>query len=157
MLKGDSLRAAIVAALPDYGRDPDRLVIFASKGRIASRFAPPNLNFEYRYDLKVTLLDFAGHVDQLILPVLRWISVNQPELLQGRATANEAIGFEAEIIDATTKDLELTLALTEAVTVTERPDGGIDFQHLGAPPALNVPLAENAVFAELAEAGLIAP
>lgn len=134
MLKPDSLRAALVAALPDLARNPDRLAIFAERGRIAARFAPPARGFEYRYDLKVVLIDFADHPDRVILPVLRWLEVNQPDLLQGVPSANQAITFAAEFIDAGTVDLELTLTLSESVVVVDRADGGVDLTHLEPQP-----------------------
>jgi hypothetical protein len=153
MLKPASLRAALVAALPDYARDPDRLVIFAEKGRIATRptaaGAPANFNFEYRYDLRVTLLDYSGHTDLVMLPVLQWLAVNQPDLLQARATANEAIAFEAEFLSQEAADLELTLRLTEAVRIERREDGGTDLRHLEEPALVDPPLAESAVLREL--------
>lgn len=153
MLKPASLRAALVAALPDYGRDPDRLVIFAEKGRIATRptaaAAPANFNFEYRYDLRVILLDYPGHPDLVILPVLQWLAVNQPDLLQARATANEAITFEAEFLSQTAADIELTLRLTEAVRVEGRSDGGTDLHHLQEPALVDPPLGGDAVLREL--------
>jgi len=162
MLKPASLRAALVAALPDFARDPDRLVIFAEKGRIAARPSahgvPANLNFEYRYDLRVILLDFAGHTDQVILPVLRWLSINQPDLLQARVTANEAITFEAEFLSQSAADIELTLRLTEAVRIEEHANGGIDFHHLDEPMPIDAAFDGNPVLAELADpAGMIYP
>lgn len=133
MLKPDLLRAALVAALPEYGTDPDRLAIFIDKGTIATRFAPPNFNFEYRYTLKIILLDYTGHVDAVMLALLRWLNVHQPDLLQRRDTADAAIAFEAEVLGGEKVDLDLTLELNEAVRLLPRDDGGLDLEHLPEP------------------------
>ncbi|MES2042598.1 MAG: phage tail protein [Pseudomonadota bacterium] len=133
MLKPDLLRAALVAAIPEYGTDPDRLAIFIESGKIATRFAPPNYNFEYRYKLKVILLDYTGHVDVVMLAVLRWIHVHQPDLLQRRDTADAAIAFDAEVMGEAKVDLDLSLDLTEAVRLLPRDDGGLDLEHLPEP------------------------
>ena len=137
MLKPDAVRKTLVAAMPDYGRDPDRLAIFAEKGRIATRFhrenGVSNLNFEWRYTLVVLLLDYIGHPDVPMLTMLRWLQTGQPELLQNHGTANEAISFTAEILAGGTIDLELKVELTEAVKLVPRDDGGFDLPHLEEP------------------------
>ncbi|MCA1199134.1 phage tail protein [Sphingomonas sp. R647] len=162
MLKPDSIRAALTAALPDYARDPDRLVVFAEKGRIATRptapGSPVDRGFEYRYDLRIILLDFTGHLDAVILPLLDWLATHQPDQLQTRANANEAIAFDAEFLGGTSADLELTLRLTEAVGVVRKPDGGIDFVHHAEPGPIDPGYDGNPVLLELMDpAGVILP
>ena len=56
MLKPDSIREALTAALPDYARDPDRLAIFAEKGRIATRPTAPGARL-LQYLRRSTLLE----------------------------------------------------------------------------------------------------
>lgn len=134
MLKPDRLRAALVDAVPEYGRDPDRLAIYVDQGRIATRFNPRSYGFEYRYRLRATLLDFTGHPDVVMLAIVRWLSVEQIDLLQNHGTGNEAIGFEADILGGGAIDLDITLNLTEAVTLRPREDGGHDIVHAEEPP-----------------------
>lgn len=141
MLKPDSLRAALVAAIPDLAKDPDRLKIFIDKGRIASRmaYAPahPQLSFEWRYRLNAILQDFKGDPDGVMIVVLAWLHVHQPELLQNAQRSQEAILFEADIIDAGTVDLSIELDLTEAVKVQPLANGqGHEATHLAEPPAI---------------------
>ncbi|HEX8402227.1 MAG TPA: phage tail protein [Allosphingosinicella sp.] len=132
MLKPDLLRAALVAAVPELARDPDKLTLFVEKGRIAARAGPAN-GFEYRYQLQAVLLDFTGHPDAVMIAVLNWIHDHQPELLLNHSAGNEAISFDADIIDADTIDLAFTLELNEAVTFTPRAGGGFDATHRGEP------------------------
>lgn len=138
MLKPDRLRAALVEAAPDYRRDPKQLAIFVDQGRIATRFYPGNYSFEYRYRLRAALLDFTGHPDVIMLALVRWLAVHQPELLQNHESGNEAIGFEAEVLDGNKIDLDITLQLTEAVVLQRREGGGHDIVHLEE-PALSEP------------------
>lgn len=141
MLKPDSLLAALTAAVLDgqgkrvFERNPDKLRIFLDKGRLVGRFgAAGNLGFEWRYRASILLMDFTGDPDAVAVAVLAWLHVHQPELLQNHGVANEAIVFEADIIDDKTVDLELQIDLTEAVSVRPRPGGGHDVEHLPEPP-----------------------
>jgi len=140
MLKPDSLRAALTAAIVDddgiktLERDPAKLAIFIDQGRIAGR-AGGSKGFEWRYRLQAILTDFTGNVDVVALTVMLWLAENQPETLQNHQAANEAIKFDADIIDASTIDLALTLELNEAVDAVPRPGGGFDIVHRLEPDA----------------------
>jgi hypothetical protein len=134
MLKPDSLRAAITAACPDLRRDPEKLALFVDKGRIATRHGAP-LAFEYRYQLLAILTDFpADQPNALMLAVILWLRVHQPELILNHGTGNEAFTFDCVVIDDKTVDLEIRLAeLSEAVKVTPRAGGGHDFEFVPEP------------------------
>lgn len=139
MLKPDSLRQALTDGLRDssgarfLAHDPDRLQIFISKGRIAGRDAGP-MGFEWRYQLEAILTDFPAElVDVVALIVMVWLRTQQPELLVNHQAGNEAIKFDADIIDATTIDLALTLELNEAVEARPRAGGGFDLVHRAEP------------------------
>jgi hypothetical protein len=127
MKKIDSLRELLLRAVPPLRADPTKLAIFVDQGRVAAR-AGASLSFEYRYKLNIVVQDYAGDRDAVIFPVLAWIAQHQPDLLE-RSTG-EPIAFEAEILDAETTDLSITLDLTERVIVEPRPDGGYDLRHL---------------------------
>lgn len=139
MLKPDSLRAALTAAMPALARDPDKLAIFIDKGRIAGRMrsAPdyPNIGFEYRYQLNAVLLDFTGHPDAVFVAVMLWLHDNQPDLLQRHAP--EPIAFDADVIDAKTIDLSFKLELSETVRAVPLDGGGMEMIHLPEPPAID--------------------
>ncbi|WP_198351061.1 phage tail protein [Flavisphingomonas formosensis] len=124
MIKPDSLRAALAAVFPDLVRDPERCKLFIDKGRIAARFPPPGQPpvWEYRYRLNLRVFDYTDHPDRLILPILAWLTVHQPELLLNHASGDQALPFEADIIDDHTIDISIDLELTEAVRA--QPRGG---------------------------------
>lgn len=69
MIKPASLRAHLVAVLPDLARDADRLLVFIDAGSLVSTFQPA-LSFEYKYTLNLILTDYAGHPDSVMLPLL---------------------------------------------------------------------------------------
>lgn len=133
MLKPDSLRAALTAAIADLRTDPKRLSMFIDKGSLRAT-AAPGLSFEYRYTLQLLLLDFAGHPDQVMVPLIAWLFVHQNELLANPDKSRDGIGFKAELLDSGRVDLEIELALTERVRVQRRQDGGFDVTHLPEPP-----------------------
>ena len=80
MLKPGSLRAHLTAALPELARDPEKLVVLARAGRTICT-GTASLSFEYAYTLQVIVLDYAGHADAVVVPLLAWVARNQPELL----------------------------------------------------------------------------
>ncbi|MEI6419476.1 MAG: phage tail protein [Sphingomonadales bacterium] len=133
MLKPDSLRAALTAAVPDLRTDPDRLRMFIDKGNLVAT-AVPLLAFEYRYRLQLLLLDFAGHPDQIMVPLLAWVAVNQNELLANADRRRDGISFQAELLDSQRVDLAIELMLTEAVSVRPATGGGQDVIHHPEPP-----------------------
>ena len=134
MLKPDLLRKALTDLLPEYREaSADRLIMFIDKGNIATLYNPPRFSYEYRYQLRVVLLEYAQHPDVVMLAVVRWLNTYQPDLLMNHDRAKEAIGFVAEILDNGSLDLQLTLQLTESVRFVAREDGGADMIHLEEP------------------------
>ena len=133
MLKPDSLRAALTAAVPDLRNDPDRLRMFIDKGNLIATAAPA-LAFEYRYRLQLLILEFAGHPDQIMVPLISWVAVHQNELLANPDRRRDGISFEAELLDSKRVDLAIELALTERVTVRPAAGGGQDVIHHPEPP-----------------------
>ncbi|CAG2095851.1 phage tail protein [Xanthomonas euroxanthea] len=131
MIKPASLRAHLVAALPDLARDADRLLVFIDAGSLVSTFQP-GLSFEYQYTLNLILTDYAGHPDSVMLPLLEWVQVNQSELLSNPARLGE-IAFEADILANDAVDLSIKLPLTERVVVTAKDGGGYHMTHAPEP------------------------
>jgi hypothetical protein len=128
MRKADSLRRWLTACLPlDFKDHPDRLQIYIEGGQIAARQSR-TLSFVYQYTLKALVTDFAGDADRLMVPILAWISKEQPQLL--RRQDSQPFAFEAELLDLDTSDIEISIDLTENVIVTPRSDGsGYDVDH----------------------------
>lgn len=133
MLKPASLRAAIEAALPSVKANPDKLLVFIEEGSVQCTGAA-SLSFEYGYTLRVILLDYAEHADTLLIPVLAWVSTNQPELFANPDRRRDGIRFEAELLNHSAMDLDLRIALTERVIVRKTEAGGYTATHAPEPP-----------------------
>lgn len=132
MQKPAALREHITSRVPCLNKDPDKLHVFVDKGNVASRFGG-GLSFEYRYTVNLIITDFADHPDTLIVPLLAWIAVNQPDLLLNAEKWERVIRIEAEILDRDIVDLSIEVDLTERVIVTANPDGSYSADHPGEP------------------------
>ena len=132
MNKPESLRAHLLVTVAGLQNNPDRLLIFIDNGKVRCT-AAATLSFEYSYDLQIILTAFAGHPDSVMLPVLGWISINQPELLENYEKIQNGIQFEADILDKDKVDLGLTLRLTELVVVGTDAQGNTTVRHAGEP------------------------
>lgn len=131
MIKPNSLREHLTAAIPELGRDPDRLLVFIERGSLAGTFAP-GFSYEYSYTLSVIVTDFGGQPDAVMVPLMVWIARHQPELLANPARRGE-IAFEAELLANDKVDLEIRLPLTERVGVHRRAEGGFAVEHYPEP------------------------
>jgi len=132
MLKPSSLRAHITAAVPELARDPERLVVLARAGRTITT-GTAALSFEYAYTLQMIVLDYAGHADAVMVPLLAWLKRHQPELMTNDERRKEGITFEAEYLANDLMDLIITVKLTERVRVWQN-EQGIGWEHLPEPP-----------------------
>jgi hypothetical protein len=128
MKKLESLRKCLSDNIPELKRDADSLIVFANKGRIVST-ASPSLAFVYHYQAECLLTDFNGSSDSIIVPLLMWIRLNQPELLMQN---DNTIDFEAELLNHDTADISFTLELSERVSV-QIVDGKPVITHLDEP------------------------
>jgi len=132
MKKAQGLRAAIVAQLPEFETEPDRLKIWVEDGS-ASCTLTPDESFQISYRLNVLLVEMRSDIALLALAVFRWLRVNQPDLMVPPATG---FSFEADVLDNKTADIVLQLDLDECVAVTPREDGGSDLNYLDEPDPL---------------------
>tara|TARA_Y100001949_G_scaffold163033_3_gene156583 strand:- start:1098 stop:1583 length:486 start_codon:yes stop_codon:yes gene_type:complete len=156
MNKPESLRAHLVAAVPELKRNPDRLLTFVDNGSMRST-AAPGLSFEYSYTLNIILTDFAGHPDAVAIPLFAWVLLNQRELMENQEKGRDAIKFEADILDNSKVDLSITLPLTERVIVKRQADGTLQVSHPAEPvvddelflvPAMRVETSDGELLAE---------
>lgn len=122
MNKPGSLRAAIAAAVPDLQANPDKFLVFVDEGAIAAS-GTKSLSFEYRYTLNLILMDYAGHANTIMVALLAWVKVHQPELVHNHDKRKDAIRFEVDHLNNATCDLSIKLDLTESVRVTIGADG----------------------------------
>lgn len=131
MKKPASLRAAIIAALPDLRAKPDDLRIYMRKGRIISRDGPA-LGFQYRYTVVIELIDFAGDPDSLFVAVLLWARRNQPDLIQAHGE-KAGFRFDADPLSPTAVDIVIEIELDESVATRPRDEGGLELVHIDEP------------------------
>ncbi|MCM2131469.1 phage tail protein [Larsenimonas rhizosphaerae] len=124
MKKLTVLRQYLLDAIPHLQRDPGNLLTFVEDGTI--EFAPgPNLSHGYTFTAQIVLTDFADDIDTVMIPLLDWLAVYQPDL-----TPAEALKFEAEILNNEAVDLALRIQLTERVVAKKDCDTGhINISH----------------------------
>ena len=130
MLKPPSLREHLLAKVPSLSTD--HLLTFISGGHIHSS-AHGSMSFVYHYTLEIVLTDFAQSSDVVMVAVLQWLRVHQPELLLNEEQMADRFTFEADALNGKTYDLGLKLKLTERVRVFQQ-DGQNMVQHLPEPP-----------------------
>lgn len=141
MKKPTELRAWLTEHVPHLAKHPDKLHVFVEKGTVATKLGR-GLGFEYRYTLQLVVTDYADPADTLTVPLLVWISTNQPDLVADLNKRDQAIRIEAEIIDHKSADIGITLELTERVLVHPVEGGGYNCEHLPEPelPDLGGPI-----------------
>lgn len=147
MIKPNALRDAVTAALPGLAMDPERLTISIEKGRLVATGARPQgavCAFEYRYDLVLSILDFALDPDVLFAAIFLWAGVHQRDLIDRYAGGDRTgIEFAVDVLDAQSVDIEVRLALSEAVDVAGT-EGAWTFTHHAEPPDAERAIAEAA-------------
>ncbi|MDR3432062.1 MAG: phage tail protein [Rouxiella aceris] len=144
MLKPQQLRAALTQSLPYLQRNPDSLNMFIEHGRIVSTLTP-SLSFEYQYQLNLVVTDYAGDVDLLVVPVLAWLRVNQPDIMATPEKRQTGYTFKVDVISDNTVDISIDLQLTERVIVKES-DGALHVDHLNEPQDAETPPAPRQLF-----------
>ncbi|MGM9489734.1 phage tail protein [Ideonella sp. YS5] len=147
MLKPQSLFDHLSAAVPAFRTSPDQLSMLVRSGRIVAA-GGPSLSFEYRYTVQLVALDFAGHPDAIMVPLLAWLRANQPEVADNPELRDKSVRFEAEYLNRQAVDLSIEVDLTERVIVGRRPAGAEpdpvttferwDVRHVGEPARLGV-------------------
>jgi len=120
MLKPQSLLDFLTAAVPLFQSAPDQLSMLVRRGRIVCAGAS-SLSFEYAYTLQLVALDFTGHPDAIVVPLLAWLRTNQPDIADNPELREKAVRFEAEYTGRKQLDVIIELDLTERVLVTRRP------------------------------------
>ncbi|SOE91868.1 P2 phage tail completion protein R (GpR) [Burkholderia sp. D7] len=129
MNKPDSVRAAIVAAYPALASEPEKLTVFIDNGSIAAT-GTVSASFEYRYQLHILVLDFAGDADLIMIALIEWARANQPDLVTNADQRASGITFEADILNNATCDLSIKMQLTESVVVRTNAVGERTIEHV---------------------------
>ena len=120
--KHQLLRDFLTQALPELARNPDKLSIYLTGGRLVSRYGP-NLGFEYRALLQIDMLGFTGDPAAFFLPLVMWLRRHEPAALLNHETGDERLRFEIDIVDNGAVDISITLPMSEAVDVLQQEDG----------------------------------
>lgn len=128
MNKLRALRQHLLNACPELKRSPDKLLTFVRDGSIQKTPRKPSLSHRQDYVATIVLTDFSASLDTVTIPILQWLETNQPDRAE-----NEALQYEAEILDNDTVDLEIRVSLTESVVVTDNGDGTVSAEHIGEP------------------------
>ena len=128
MLKLNSLKALLTQCMPDLARDPKRLIVLAENGTVVST-GTTSLSFEWRYTARVIVLDYDGHADAVIVPIIAWMKRNQSEQMDNPERWANAIKFRVEPLTTTTMDFGIELQLTERAIVKPDPAAPPDAPH----------------------------
>lgn len=131
MLKPQQLRSALTKSLPYLQRNPDSFNMFIEHGRIVSTLAP-SLSFEYQYQLNIVITDYVGDVDLIIVPILAWLRINEPDIMATKEKQQTGYKFEVDVISDTAVDISIDLQLTERVIVKDI-DSALHVEHLAEP------------------------
>lgn len=118
MLKLNSLRATILAAVPRLQADPGQVIVLTGDGGAIHSSGTDSLSFEMHYTALVWVLGLTEHPDTVLVPVLAWHKMQQPELYADPAKNARAFQFSAQPLDDVEGiDLHLQLSMTERVLV----------------------------------------
>lgn len=129
MIKLAALRTLLEDTDSWIRADPSHLLAFVDNGKIVQR-AGTSYSFEYRYTANLIVTDYPSHPTALITPIVAWLKVNQPESGLNPQIGEEAISFEADILNNKTIDLSIKLLLTERVIVTQDSAGRLLAEHV---------------------------
>lgn len=121
MKKPQSLRNFIAGSIPELQIDPQRLKMFVESGNIVAR-SGETLSFEYRFTVRLIVLDYASSLDLFAIPILAWLNTYQPDLLQNKDKAAKGLRFDVEVLANDKVDLVIEVDLSEAVIVKEDQD-----------------------------------
>lgn len=133
MLKPILLRKTLMEAVLEFRNDPDKLKLYVEHGNIVSTLAP-SLSHEYQYTLSVTVINFGGSVDLVMVPILSWLRRHQHDGMANPELRQEAFRFEVDILSNESCDIEIALRLTERTVVTESEPGLLTVRHVDEPP-----------------------
>lgn len=132
MRKLSDLRNHILANVPHLKRNPDKLLTFIEDGNI-EYWQGANLSHSYTLPVRLIVTDYAGEVDEIIIPILSWLQYREPGL-----DPSNTLSFEAELLNNNSYDISVTVNITERVIV-KATEAGLDVEHVLPEP----PMAMN--------------
>lgn len=132
MKKPNQIRNVIEQSNPVFKSNPDSLQVFIDQGQIISTGAV-SLSFEYQYTLNVIITDYAEDIAKIIVPVLAYLKVNQPEIFENPQRREGAFKFITDFNNNNTLDLSLEIKLTERVVQKSGENGEINLKYATEP------------------------
>ena len=132
MLKPASLKNAIFKSVPLLRDNPDMLHMFVDGGTINATLAT-SLSFENRYTLDIVVTDYTGDLNLLIVPVNVWLREHQPDIMTTEEGKKRGFTYVADINNDDSKDVRMSLQLTER-TIVKEADRRLTVTPLDEPP-----------------------
>lgn len=114
MRKIDSLRATLLAAIPEANNDPAMLPTWIDRGSVRGRQTRSG-SFEMAFRLNVLAIGVRTDLSLISLAVTKWLRANQPERLQ---PGSDSFTFDADILDNDTADVLIQIDLTQNYEVS---------------------------------------
>lgn len=114
MRKIDSLRATLLAAIPEANNDPAMLPTWIDRGSVRGRQTRSG-SFEMAFRLNVLAIGVRTDLSLISLSVTQWLRANQPERLQ---PGSDSFTFDADILDNDTADVLIQIDLTQNYEVS---------------------------------------
>lgn len=136
MKKPNQLRKILEQSIPDFVKNPDRLQLYVDGGQIVATGAE-SFSFEYRYTLNIIITDFAQDIASLIVPIIAYLRINQPEIFENPQMRENAFKFQVDYNNNDTADISFEIKLTERVV--SKKDGDSVQIHYAKEPTLNEP------------------
>lgn len=121
MKKPNQLRKILEQSIPDFVKNPDRLQLYVDSGQIVATGAE-SYSFEYHYTLNIIVTDFAQDIASLIVPIIAYLRINQPEIFENPQRRENAFKFEADYNNNNTADISFEIMLTERVVAKQTSD-----------------------------------
>lgn len=142
MKKPFSLHQFLVKRTPWLNTDPDHLVILVENGQIAVTGVHPNLSHEHQYQLTVTLLDFEHDPEEIIVPMLEWLTTHQSDLLDNSDWQQNGLSYDLVVIDKNKVDFTIRMRLTERIIACIKDEAAQDSRARYAVETADEPLRE---------------
>lgn len=132
MHKQASLKKVLTEAVPGVANNPAMMRIFADEGVIESTLAA-SLSFVKRYTLNVIVTDYTSDIDFLLVPLLAWVRVNEPDIMTTAEGQKRGFTWYADINNDSSIDISISLRLSERTIVKEDGDGALHVSYAPEP------------------------
>jgi len=128
MKKPNQIRKALEESNPFFVQNPDSLQLYTDGGQVICT-GGKSLSYEYRYTLNIIVTDYADDIARIIVPVLAYLRVNQPELFENPQRRENSFKFITDYNNNDTLDLSIEIQLTERVVQTTNANGDAILQY----------------------------